>query len=1179
MSEKIHHTADNANARQREAADPAHSAWVSANAGTGKTRVLTDRIARLLLRRVRPEKILCLTYTKAAAAEMKNRMAERLGEWAAMNDADLRQKLSDLIGGDPAADDLVRARRLFAATLDAPGGGVNINTIHAFCQSLLARFPVEAGIPPHAQVMDEREAAQLQHEVQQHVFRTIVAGDAGTAQLAAALDHLAGFLQPDDFAGLIRVLLGSGRRFQYALEHYRGHDGLIRAVFETLGLDPADTEDIIVNRICETETADDTGLAAAARIFVDGNKTERKSAPVIDAWLAASPRGRAAELWPAYLDVYLTRDGTPRSDRSLISAKTMAAHPDIDRAIHAEQDRIANAAERLRAVRTATGTRHLIVIGAALSDAYEAAKRARAKLDYDDLIYRALGLLKSESAVSWVHYKLDGGIDHILVDEAQDTSPPQWDIIRALSLEMFAGEGVREEDTGAPDAPPARSVFAVGDEKQSIYSFQGADPLGFASARDWFTERANGIGKKLRTVELNQSFRSTKPVLDAVDSVFARNPARFGVADDETELRHLPFRHGQAGAIELWPAIERRETGNGNPWLPLDDVREESPLAQTAERIARTVRTWIHEERVLPSLGRPINAGDIMILVERRTQFAEEMVKRLKSHGIEVAGSDRMKLADQIAVMDLMAVAQCALLIDDDLTLATVLKGPFVGLDEAALYDLAHGRSGDRPGSLWRALGDKAAAGPEEPWRRAYNTVAGIRAHADAMPPFEFFAGVLGEGGGRRRLYARLGPEAGDPIDEFLGLALLYERSHAPSLQGFLKWIESGANEIKRDMEVVDRAVRVMTVHGAKGLEAPIVILPDTCGDNIKGKSKTPPIFWMTPASGGPEIPLWPGAKANHTADIAALKAAAENDNAAENHRLLYVAMTRARDRLHVTGWERDRRAKDAEHGRKPGSWYELIRPAIDDMAGSETFEAPGGDGRRVISPQVVEPEQDGTVHGLIRPAVMPEPWMTAPPPPEADPPSPLTPSQTDEDEPPALSPLAGDDLSRFRRGRLIHRLLQTLPDLPPDQWKNAATTWLGKSAGDLDEAVLHVIRDETLAVLHDPAFADVFGPGSLAEVPIAGLTEIGGVWRSVAGQIDRLVVTESHVTVIDYKTNRPPPSDETGVASAYIKQMASYRAALRAIYPDREIRCILLWTDGPRAMTLSAEQLDAGDA
>jgi len=1162
--------ADDATARQREAADPSHSAWVSANAGTGKTRVLTDRIARLLLRRVRPEKILCLTYTKAAAAEMKNRITDRLGRWAGMDDAALRKELARLIGGDPAPEDLTRARRLFAATLDAPGGGVHVNTIHAFCQSLLARFPLEAGIVPHAAVMDEREASTLQHEAQSRVFANIAAGRAGAKELSEALAYLAGYLQPDDFADLIRTLLTAGRRFQHALATHGGADDLIATLCGALDVAPGETEDTAINLTCEDNAFDGAALLEAASVMSGGNKTEQGHASNIRAWVLAPPRDRAGGLWESYQQVFLTKDGLPRADKSLISTKTMAARPDVDNAIHHEQDRIAALAERRRAIRTASGTACLIRIGAALVDAYEAIKRERAKLDYDDLIFRALGLLGSETAVSWVHYKLDGGIDHILVDEAQDTSPPQWDIIRGLSLEMFSGYGVREDQGADPHEPPARTMFAVGDEKQSIYSFQGAEPRGFAEARDWFRARADGVEQELRTVELIQSFRTTQPVLDAVDEVFTREPARTGVVTGDAILKHVPFRFDHAGSIELWPAIERPPPRDDNPWLPLDEEPESSPLVQTAERIARTIRSWLDDKVVLPSLGRPVNAGDIMILVERRSQFAEEMVKRLKNHGIEVAGSDRMRLTEQMAVMDLMAAAHMALLIEDDLTLATVLKGPFIELSEEDLYTLAH----NRQGSLWASLNKFAGDDPAGPWQRARDAIRAIRARADTMPPFEFFSALLGESGGRRRIYARLGAEAGDPVDEFLGLSLLYERSYAPSLQGFLRWIENGANEIKRDMEVVNRAVRVMTVHGAKGLEAPIVILPDTCGDNTTRKQ--PSIYWMDDPAGGAALPVWPGNKANHTEAIAEMKTSAEQDTIDENHRLLYVAMTRARDRLHVAGWERAQKPKNADHGRKPGSWYELIRPALEEMKGRETFIAPGGEGIRVTSPQIADPEKEDAEHALAIPELEAEAWMRQPRPDEPDPPDPLTPSRPSLDDPAALSPFSDQDLSRFRRGRLIHRLLQTLPDLMPEHRTDAAATWLRVTAPDLEDDQRNAIRDETMTVINDPAFAKLFAPDSLAEVPIAGLIDTREGRRAISGQIDRLAVVGDTVMIIDYKTNRPPPTEEADVAPAYLAQMAAYRAAIREIYPGKQVQCVLLWTDGPRAMALSDARLDA---
>ncbi|MEQ8665052.1 MAG: double-strand break repair helicase AddA [Rhodospirillales bacterium] len=1165
---------EQATALQRLAADPRHSAWVSANAGTGKTRVLTDRIARLLLRRVRPEKILCLTYTKAAAAEMKNRISERLGNWAVLDDTALTEELLALTGRNPAPEDLIRARRLFAETLDAPGG-INVRTIHAFCESLLARFPIEAGVAPHAAIIDERDAKALQSDAQSDLFQRLAG--AGTrsddAELAASAGYLAAYLSPDDFSKRIRELLSERVAMSLAVAAHGGVEGVIGSVFTALGVDRSDTEDSVISAACADAAFDGDCLRDAAEALADGNKTERDHAITITGWLRASPRERAAEHWAAYCDVFVTGAGTARADRGLISVATKEARPDVDRIVHDEQDRIVATGQRLRAVRTATGTAHLVRIGWAILNEYERLKTARAALDYDDLIIKALALLENEPAVAWVHYKLDNGIDHVLVDEAQDTSPPQWEIIKRLCIEMFAGLGTRDEGADRPESePPDRSVFAVGDEKQSIYSFQGADPAGFSAAREWFGERADAAGKALERVDLIQSFRSTAPVLGAVDTVFAREPAREGVVPSGSAIRHQPYRHADAGSVALWPAIERPEEGAKSPWQPLDGVRAQSPLAQTAERVAGTISRWIAEQAELPALGRPIDAGDVMILVERRSQFAEEMVKQLKRKGIPVAGSDRMKLAEQMAVMDLMAAAATAMLIDDDLSLAVVLKGPFVGLSEEELYELARDRGDDpAPGSLWPAL-EARARGGEPPWAPAHAVIRGLRAAADTVPPFEFFSTLLGAGRGRHALYARLGIEVADPIDEFLGQALMYERDHAPSLQGFLQWAASGGTEIKRDMEVVHRAVRVMTVHGAKGLEAPIVILPDTCGDNTT--RNLPAIYWL--GNGATALPIWPGAKENHTEIVTELRDRALADRQAENHRLLYVAMTRARDQLHVAGWERARKPKGKDHGRKEGSWYELIRPALEEMAGNEPFDAPGGEGLRVTSPQVAEPRPDGTEDRAAPPDLKAEPWMTLEPAPETDPPDPLTPSRPADDDPAALSPFAGDDMSRFRRGRLIHRLLQTLPDIDAAEWERAATAWLAVAASDLDDAQRDAVRDETLAVLREPAFADAFGPESLAEVPIAGLVEIEGARRAIAGQVDRLVVTDERVTIIDYKTNRPPPTDETDVPAVYIRQMAAYRTALATVYPGREIACVLLWTDGPRAMVLSNARLDS---
>ena len=1122
---------------QTQAADPKRSVWVSANAGTGKTRVLVDRISRLLLLGVAPSRILCLTFTKAAAAEMSNRLSDRLGIWATLPEDDLTRELARLLGEPPDDATRTRGRKLFARVLDVPGG-LKIRTIHAFCESLLGRFPLEAGIAPHFSVIDERSEAELLSEARDRIFRQ--AFEQRSEDLSDALDRVSGLVDENGFAEVIRELASQRSRLRTMLRRHGSVRDIVAAARTQLSLGPNATAESVLARACADGAFDALGLYRASRALDKGTPRDQARAATIRAWLTDADRRRERFLEP-YGRVFLTAAGAPVAEKTLITKRARDADPGAYDALRAEQTRILAVQERLKAVAVAEATAALLTIGAALLDAYERLKASRALLDYDDLILAARALLRGGGRVAWVHYKLDGGIDHILVDEAQDTSPAQWDVIAALAEEFFTGESAREA---------GRTVFAVGDEKQSIYSFQGADPAAFERMRAHFAARAADAGLGWRSVEMPLSFRATPVLLGAVDRVFASEPARIGLTFDHSPPRHLSARLGHAGRIEIWPTIRPEEALETDPWdTPLDQLPAKSAPSRLADRIARQIRYWLDTDEILESEGRLIRPGDIMILVRKRHPLGEEMVRCLKERGIPVAGSDRMVLTEHLAVMDLLALGRFVLLPEDDLSFAEVLKGPFFGWDDDALFTLAR----PREGTLWQALRDRAGIDPGA--GEACRRLAALLDRADFMPPFEFYGTLLGPERGREALLARLGPDAADPIDEFLALALDYEREHVPSLQGFLQWIEAGATEVKRDLEHGDGEVRVLTVHGAKGLQANIVFLPDSC--SVPDTRLGARVLWTEDA------PLWPGLRANEETTCEQLRDDVRVRQGHEYRRLLYVAMTRARDRLYVCGWETAR-------GRDAGCWYDLVADALKPEAEEVSLEF-GETGwlwrtEQQIAPKPAPAAPPGTADLDALPA-----WARAPAPPEPDPPQPLAPSQPDEDDPPILSPLGPDDGVRFRRGRLIHRLLQALPELPPVRRAAAARTFLTRPAQGLDEATRNTIASEVLRILDDPHLAALFGPGSRAEAPIVG--QVGG--HVVSGQVDRLLIGEDAITVIDFKTNRPPPLDEAEVPRPYLRQMAAYRALLRLIWPDRAVRCVLLWTDGPLLMPLSDELLD----
>ncbi|GAB6051779.1 double-strand break repair helicase AddA [Magnetospira thiophila] len=1133
------------NIAQGQAADPTASVWVAASAGTGKTKVLIDRVLNLLLTGTAPHKILCLTFTKAAAAEMATRVAERLGDWTRADAPTLARELTQLLGREASEGERIRARRLFALVLDTPGG-MRIETLHAFCQSILRRFPIEAEVAPHFSVMDERSAAEMLLMAREEVLiqaRTEVDGP-----VAEALSVVTARVHETRFPDLMNVLSAErGQLRQLLARHGDSVSRVTGEIYRRLELQVGVTPDQVIAQACRDEALDLLGLRLAVSGLTEGSKTDRDRAQVLAHWLARDLDGRR-EGFADYRRLFLTQNDELKAQQSIVTKAAIKAVPGIDVILMAEAQRIFEVDQRRKAALVAQATGALLTLGATLLDSYDRHKEQRALLDYDDLILKTRDLLQRPGVAPWVLFKLDGGLDHILIDEAQDTNPEQWEVVAALAEEFFVGEGARDS---------RRTVFAVGDAKQSIYSFQRADPEGFERMRRQFRQRVPEAGLDWREVDLTVSFRSTRAVLAAVDGIFALPTAKAGVAAPEITVHHEAFREQAGGLVELWPPVVPRPEDPPPAWKPpLERTSGGTPRSRLAALMARRIRLMLDSE-ILESRGTPIVAGDILVLVRRRGAFVEDLVRELKRRDVPVAGVDRMVLTDQMAVMDLLALGEFLLLPEDDLTLATVLKGPLVGLTEDQLFELAHSRKG----TLWTALRQRQAESPE--FEQAFYYLSDLLKRVDFVPPFELYAQVLGALGGRRALIARLGREAEDPINEFLAQAAAFEREHVASLQGFLHWLRAGDLEIKRDLENGDgQSVRVMTVHGAKGLQAPIVFLPDT----LQSPRQTPMLLWT--GEGADKLLLWAPSKAASAplCDRERDRVARRRDE--EYRRLLYVALTRAEDRLYVCGWETKTKAPD-------DCWYHLVRQGLEDRAIlttdpflTEAAETDSDQLWRLTSPQTTTADSEGQAAPLLPPLPLPD-WATRPPPLEPEPPRPLMPSRPDdESEPPVRPPLGDDGGQRFQRGRLIHRLLQTLPDRDPADRDSAARRFLSGAAHRLPPAQIDALTVEILAVLNHPDHGPLFGPGSRAEVPLAGV--VGG--RVISAQVDRLLVTEQAVWVVDYKSNRPPPHNVADVAPLYLRQMAAYRALLQMIFPDRPVHAFLLWTDGPRLMPLPEE-------
>ncbi len=1111
---------------QAAAADPEVHAWVAASAGTGKTQVLTARVLRLLLAGARPQSILCLTFTKLAAAEMQGRVMARLAHWAGCGDDDLAADLA-AIGAPADAETRASARRLFAAVLETPAG-LAIQTIHAFAQGLIASFPVEAGITPGFRTLDDRAAALLRR-------RVLVAAlaDGRDAGFRADVAEIA----IDGGEARLHEIMAALGRHGAALASLRveGVDPLLRRL---LGLTGGDSAATALARAVAGLPWDALADMARALGRQDGVNA-LKLADGLAAVLAAADR---AAVWPALWRLFFTTEEERRKPGSMIPKALDAEEPELRGFCVFMQDQLlAIRAEQERWQILATAGRHLRV-AVRLAQDLAAAKQRAGVIDYDDMISAAARLLGEPGAADWARFKLDARIDHVLVDEAQDTNLLQWQVVRALVEEFFAGRGQRDQ---------FRSLFVVGDFKQSIFGFQGADPSIYADQKDDFHLLCEAEPERWKELPLRVNFRSVPLILNAVDQVIAH------VGPDKVDPRgveaHVPHKKG-AGTILIWPPLTPDAESEGEEGEEGEDA---PPLAQDidlARRIAASIAGWLGDARplLLPASGRRARPQDILVLLRRRGRLMNALVGALHDAGVPVAGVDRLNLAEPLAVADLVALVQFVLQPGDDLVLAALLVSPFCNLDHDRLTMLAAGR----PGSLWAAV----AASDDPAVRAAHGWLAEARRLAGDVSPYRFLEAVLsGPLAGRRRLLARLGEEARDAIDTVLDQALACEAAGAASLQAFLAWMAAEDLEVKRDPEAAIAAVRLMTVHGAKGLQAPIVIMADACGTL---RAETGPL--ALPMPDGETLPLWLPPKLVAPPPLLADALADRADRAArEYHRLLYVALTRAEEMLCLAG-----AAKPDRQGNLPsGSWHAMVSGALA-AAGGQWLDDPHW-------PAPVLRLHSGPPAAPATETIMPERsalpidrWWERPAPEDARPPRPLSPSSLGPD-PVAAPPPDAARQAAARRGTALHRLFELLPGLDRARRDAVARAWCAHNVPDLDAADLAAT---VAAVLDDPAFAAVFAPGALTEAPLAAL--VGEA--VIAGSIDRLLVTQTEVLAVDFKTGARVPAGLAAVPPAHVAQMAAYAAALAQVFPGRRLRAALLYTAGPRLIELPADVLGA---
>ncbi len=1136
-------------AEQLKASDPDVSAWVSANAGSGKTHVLTQRVISLLLRGEDPAKILCITFTKAAAANMAARVFDTLAEWTTLDDAALDKKLK-AIGFTSGPAIRARARRLFALALETPGG-LKVQTIHAFCTRLLHQFPFEADVAARFAVLDEATEHQLLEKLTLDVMLEGAAQRSGA--LGRALQTAIAAAADQTLHDVIRETIGQRDRILQWVTQAGSLDLATEQLSYTLGVDPAETIEDIDERIHSESLFSPQDWPDAASVLGQGSKTDCDQA----ALFASLANISGAERRDVLLSIFLTKEKSPRT--RLATKKIVEANPAFVEKLLAEQQRICALLDRQNAAICRDKTRALLTIAYEIIKRYRTEKDRRGLLDYDDLIEKTLALFRKTSA-AWVLFKLDLGVNHVLIDEAQDTSPKQWEIISTLVSEFTAGAGAR---------PIKRTLFAVGDDKQSIFSFQGAAPEKFAGMQRSFGRDFKAADLEMRAVKLQTSFRSGEVVLKAVDQVFAHQTIYKSLTSDDAGIPpHIALPDTAPGCVDIWPLVNPDARGKPAGWdAPFDTQTETSPQIRLARRIARNVQLWT---------AAGTKPGDILILVRQRGSLFETIIRALKSAHIPVAGADRLVLTEHIAVMDLIVLADALLLPENDLALATALKSPLFGFNDDDLFKIAwdRGQKSLRTSLIGRSAQDSKFAS-------AAHMIERLTDEARRTSPFTFYAQLLGPGGGRRKFLSRLGPEANDALDEFLNLALDYERRETPSLQGFVAWLRAAQTEVKRDMEQGRDEVRVMTVHGAKGLEAPIVFLADT---TTRPTGYHPPRLIPLALNGHEtEALVWAGSKTTDPGAVADARKSVLQASENEYRRLLYVAMTRARQRLIICGVG-GRPKQDGTVSIPDGCWYRLVEEALvtADQSQSAEVEAEDGDGKiwRYLKSQ---PLRTHATAARSEPAAnsLPE-WLTHDAAPEPQRQVPLAPSDAwDEDGNGAATSSGLARKKAIRRGTIVHRLMQSLPGIPASRRGETAHAYLERARrADFDDAEIAEMLSKVEAILNDPRFAPLFASGSRAEVPIIGrIPRTGRPSWSVSGQVDRLVVMPDSILVADYKTNHAPPrSLEEAVAAYpnYVRQLALYRALLTAVYPGRAVHAAIVWTETPDLMEIPGHALDA---
>lgn len=1145
-----------AGALQQQAIRPEASALVGASAGTGKTYVLTRRFLRILLEddTCRPEHILAVTFTKAAAAEMRNRVIKELMAWATDSEAVLIKKLTELLEVSPLPAGIIgRARALFPMVLD-DGSSLKILTIHSFCQSLLAQFPLEAGLSPHFSIIEGRESDELMYQSIQYMYQTAPLKSSATGW---AFDYLVTTAADTTLNDLFKKFLTQRRRFERLLRSH-SFESLLDELAIALGLPEtpnlAKTTDAelvatLQQHFIETLLPQRQTLKEIYDVLAQSHATDKKVAATLEVFLAATTLQAQIEALPRLHSQLVTKDGTP--SKKPFSTKLQNAEPFLFEAFINLQGAFVDHLQHIQSLKVYLKTAAFLTLTHSVFEKYKNLKAQKGVVDFEDLIYYAQGLFSAESnRADWVRFKMDGRINHIMLDEAQDTDHDQWSILRALVEEFFSGNG---QYNGTLD----RTYFAVGDIKQSIYRFRGAQPHVFGGMADEVGRMAAGVGHKVSPVQLNTSFRSSEVVLGLVDAVFSGGKYRKAVDGTEQPLEHKAFNLGVGGSVELWPLYSAEKPQKPRTTAPEDwhipsldteaaDAATLTPREALFTDLAARIRELIDAQPYLGAAKHHLKPADVMVLFRAKTHMPA-FVKALAAEGLLATISGEMNLAEDPAVQDLMAVVRFLANPSDTLSLIHGVRSPLFGLTDTELEAWRKATKDGR--SYWPAL----LAMTEEPFAKTAAVLKELLNTVDTATPYQIFLQLLDRTEGRPRLAARYtGSTKGAAadtlnivIDGFLTAALDYARQQSPSLLGFINWFDKGNLPLKLEASKAAGAVRLMTIHGSKGLESGVVVLPETSNNFFSG-TKNEVFLWQTnpktqedalmlcKVSGDGEAPLQ-----DH------LKKAEREAIFDDEMRLLYVALTRATDHLIIAGIGKNLKADENSYS------------IIDQQTKALPWVECSATRRRLYREEpVVVQQKKPEKQTEIAAEPLPE-WVFKP--------APATDAvrqfivATDDDQQRRAADLHTAAENIYRNGLLLHRLLEVLPFTPAEQRPLKGQSFLNFSAADLSEAQREKLLNAALETIntHQDLFKNAQGEVALAA-------------ENIGGRIDLLKVEDDEVTIVDYKTNINPP--ET-IPPVYRKQLQAYSKAASQIWPEKRIKCAILWVNAhpPRLQWLGS--------